>query len=123
MKKPKGKFEIAGAELGRLVDIKQTAYGNSFDVSVDLLRRRLQQYQVEISSAGDCPHYLIPDNLLGHILTITRIDDKLNRIMTSPDGDGMGESPYQDIAGYGLLGARAQERTHPLTQKGRKRKS
>ncbi|MBW2598588.1 MAG: hypothetical protein JRC60_00445 [Deltaproteobacteria bacterium] len=36
-------------------------------------------------------------------MAVTRIIDKLFRIAT--DKDALGESPYHDIAGYGILGA------------------
>lgn len=43
------------------------------------------------------------------MLAITRIVDKLFRIAT--DKDAFGESPFKDIAGYGILGlANAKEK-------------
>lgn len=43
-----------------------------------------------------------------HVLITVRIFDKLKRIAT--DRDALGESPYRDIAGYGILGATLVER-------------
>lgn len=37
------------------------------------------------------------------MLCLVRILDKMFRIAT--DKDALGESPYRDIAGYGILGA------------------
>lgn len=63
------------------------------------METRLKQYE-----QGD--NYVIPKSLLRHL----RIDDKLNRIISNPDSDKMEESPYQDIAGYGLLGTDISEK-------------
>lgn len=82
------KFEERGQELGELVDKKQAAYGDSFGKSGDVLR---------------CfyPDGIKPDQY-DDVLGLVRIIDKQFRIAT--DRDAMGESPWKDIAGYGLLG-------------------
>lgn len=84
-----GRFELLGLEIGRLVDDKQAAYGDSF------------------GKAGDIMRILYPDGLkpdgYDDMLAVVRIIDKLFRIAT--DRDALGESPFRDIAGYGLLGA------------------
>jgi len=81
-------YEQLGQEVGRLVDEKQVAYGDSF------------------GKAGQVLRILYPDGIAPEqyddALAITRIIDKLFRIAT--DKDAFGESPYSDIAGYGLLG-------------------
>ena len=83
-----------GASIGVTVDEKQKAYGDSFGRSGDVMR------------------ILYPDGIspeqYDDALAITRIIDKLFRIAT--DKDAFGESPYRDIAGYGILGA-ARERS------------
>lgn len=83
------KYEELGIEIGRLVDEKQAAYGDSF------------------GKAGDVLRILYPDGLkpgdYDDMLAVVRIVDKLFRIAT--DRDALGESPFKDIAGYGLLGA------------------
>ena len=84
--------------LGLLVDQKQAAYGNSVDTAEQVLKVYLKPYQ---DVGGD---YIIPAEMLRHLLLIVRILDKLSRIFASPGGDMMNENPYQDIAGYGLLG-------------------
>lgn len=86
---PPGKFELLGREVGILVDRKNRAYGNSFARSHEILR--------VLFPSGIRPEQY-PD-----ALAIVRIIDKLFRIAT--DRDALGESPYRDVAGYGLLGA------------------
>lgn len=82
------KFEETGRIIGRLVDEKNSAYGDSFGRSGEILR------------------VLFPDGVqpeqYDDFLAVTRVIDKLFRIAT--DRDALGESPWQDIAGYGLLG-------------------
>jgi hypothetical protein len=86
-------YEQLGAEIGRLVQTKQEAYGDSF------------------SKAGEVMRILYPDGIppekMGDALVIVRMLDKLFRIAT--DRDALGESPYRDIAGYALLGAMRAE--------------
>lgn len=81
-------YEQLGREVGRLVSEKQAAYGDSF------------------SRAGEVMRVLYPQGIAPEQLTdalcVVRIVDKLFRIATAKDA--FGESPYCDIAGYGLLG-------------------
>jgi len=82
-------FEHLGTEIGRLVDEKNRAYGDSFARAGNVLR--------ELYTAGVAP------DQYDDMLAVVRIIDKLFRIAT--DRDALGESPFRDIAGYGLLGA------------------
>jgi hypothetical protein len=79
--------EIA-EEIGDVVDVKNAAYGSSFAKSGDFLR------------------LLYPDGIpvdrYEDMLLVVRIFDKQMRIAT--DRDALGESPFGDIAGYGILG-------------------
>jgi len=88
-----GKYENLARKVGRLVDQKQVAYGNSFGKAHRILE------------------VLYPDGVkpeqYGDMLTIVRIVDKLFRIANQKDA--FGESPYMDIAGYGLLGLAASQ--------------
>lgn len=93
-----GKFEKLGAEIGRHVDVAQVAYGNAFGQAGDVLRVYLRKYKNEDGS------YTIPNELLDHLLVLVREIDKNFRIVSNPSGDLMGENPYKDKAGYGLLG-------------------
>jgi hypothetical protein len=82
-----GRYEGAGAAIGRLVDKKQRAYGRSFDLVGSVLKIVY-------------PHGIRPEQYddLGAMI---RILDKFFRIAT--DKDALGESPWTDVAGYGLL--------------------
>jgi hypothetical protein len=92
---PIGDYERLAKEIGALVDEKQRAYGDSFSKAEDFLR------------------ILYPNGIRKHqykdLLTIVRIFDKLMRIAT--DKDALGESPFSDIVGYGLLGLMADRRS------------
>lgn len=83
------KFQEMGTEIGHLTQEKNAAYGDSFAKSGDILR------------------ILFPDGIQPEqyqdALAIVRVVDKLFRIATKKDA--FGESPWRDIAGYGVLGA------------------
>lgn len=84
-----GIYEALGAELGRLTDEKNAAYGSSFSKTADFFR------------------LLYPDGIrpeqYGDALLLARVFDKCMRIANQKDA--FGESPYRDLVGYGLLGA------------------
>ncbi len=82
-------YKKLGNEIGALVQEKQSAYGDSFGKAGNVLRELY-------------PDGIRPDQF-DDALCIVRIVDKLFRIATKKDA--FGESPYRDIAGYGLLGA------------------
>lgn len=103
-KTDEGFYENLGKELGKLVDNKQQAYGNSMSKSIKVLKAFLSDYRNDNFYGGYQTCYVIPESLLEHLLIMVRIIDKQCRIFSNPDGDLMGESPYKDIAGYGLLG-------------------
>lgn len=95
-------YEELGAEIGKLVETKQAAYGDAFGKSGEVMR------------------ILYPDGIpvekLDDALTVVRVLDKLFRIATSRDA--LGESPWRDIAGYALLSAeRAQNQEKTPEQK------
>ncbi len=94
-----GRYAEMGLELGKLVDEKQLAYGDAMTVCQKVLEVHLERYYD--SSGG---FYRISPALLEHIIRQVRIIDKQCRIFSNPEGDLTGESPYKDIAGYGLLG-------------------
>ncbi len=87
-------YQEIGAEIGKLVEDKQAAYGDSFGKTGDFLRL--------------CYPDGIPVEKYDDALCLVRIFDKLMRIAT--DKDALGESPYRDIAGYGLLGVKKDEK-------------
>ena len=81
-------YEELAQQVGALVDEKNRAYGDSFH------------------KAGDFLKIIYPDGIPPEkyidALCIVRMFDKLMRIATKKDA--FGESPYQDIMGYALLG-------------------
>ena len=87
------KYKELGTEIGALVDEKNAAYGNSFEKCADHLKILY-------------PDGIRPDQY-GDALALVRIFDKEMRIATRKTA--FGESPYRDIAGYGLLGAMKDE--------------
>jgi hypothetical protein len=99
-----GCYETLGSEIGALVDEKQRAYGDSFGRAHRVLHELLADYYDEGREVYELPRTMLP-----HLLTITRILDKLFRVVTNPNGDRMGESPYRDIAGYALLAVAREE--------------
>lgn len=82
------KYRDLATKIGALVDEKNTAYGNSFGEVGDFLKILY-------------PNGIPPESYTD-ALCIVRIFDKLKRIATNKNA--FGESPYQDIAGYALLG-------------------
>lgn len=85
-------YERMGLRLGELVTSKQKQYGRSAEKTGAIMRA------------------LYPDGIQGHqmddaLLTV-RVLDKLSRIaQRGKDGKDLGgETPWKDIAGYGLLG-------------------
>jgi len=87
------RFEQIGTDIGKLVDEKNTAYGSSFEKSEQILQVLY-------------PNGIKPEQYRD-MLAITRIVDKLFRIATKKDA--FGESPFKDIAGYGILGVANDE--------------
>ena len=85
--KPEGKYEEIGAEIGRLVDKKQRAYGRAFDHAGEVIAR--------IYPSGIRP------NQYGDLLAMVRILDKFFRI--AADKKAMDEDPWRDVAGYAIL--------------------
>jgi hypothetical protein len=79
--------ESIGAEIGKLVDKKQAAYGNSFGESGKVLEI--------LYPAGVRPYQYT------ELLAVTRVLDKIFRIATDPDA--FGEDAWKDLAGYSIL--------------------
>lgn len=84
-----GKYEDMGKEIGELTQLKNVAYGDSFD------------------RCGDILQLLFPEGIkpaqYRDALGVVRVIDKLFRIANRKNA--FGESPWKDIAGYGILGA------------------
>ena len=87
-------FQELAKVIGKTVADKNKAYGDAF------------------AQSGKIIKILYPDGIIpkqyDDALAIIRIVDKLFRIAT--DKDAFGESPFRDIAGYGILGAARKEK-------------
>lgn len=83
-----GKYEELGTRVGKLVDLKNNAYGNSFDVCGEFLK---------LLWPNGCP----PEQF-GDMLAMARMFDKMKRIATDPTA--FQEDPWSDLVGYSLLG-------------------
>lgn len=86
-------YEQLGEDLGKLVAEKNAAYGNAFAESHKILSVLY-------------PNGIQPEQYTD-ALAVIRVTDKLFRIATAKDA--FGESPWRDIAGYGILGAAKNE--------------
>jgi len=96
-------FTQIGTGIGELVQQKNTAYGSSFAVAGNFLRLLFPDG--------------VPADRFDDALLLVRIFDKQMRIAT--DQDAFGESPYADIAGYGILGVQLhQQRKDSTTWQG-----
>lgn len=82
-----GKYESLGKAIGALVDRKNKQYGDAFN------------------RGGSILEVLYPDGVRPEqyrdMLGVIRVVDKLFRVANGKQGQ---EDPWQDIAGYGLLG-------------------
>jgi hypothetical protein len=91
-------IRLEAEKLGRIVGKKNKAYGDSTSKTVDIVKVFMQKYQNEDGT------YTIPEELIEQITRQVRIIDKQCRLFNNPKQDLMEESPYLDIAGYGILG-------------------
>lgn len=82
-----GRFEEIGASVGRLVDQKNKAYGNSF--------HKCAEYMMLLYPNGIKPEQY--KDMLG----LVRDFDKNMRIVTRRDA--LGENPWEDKCGYSIL--------------------
>jgi hypothetical protein len=87
-------FNTVATEVGALVTVKNAAYGDSF--------AKCGQFLALLYPGGIQPAQY------DDALAMVRIFDKQMRVATRKDA--FGESPYRDIAGYGILGATKDER-------------
>lgn len=86
-------YERIGSEIGKLVQEKNEAYGDSFGQACKILEV-LYPNGVAPSQYRDA-------------LAITRVIDKLFRLANKKDA--FGESPWRDICGYAILGVANDE--------------
>lgn len=88
------KFEQIGREVGKLVDVKNAAYGNSFQKSAEFFKLLY-------------PDGIKPDQYT-NVLLLARIFDKIVRITNDPYA--LDEDAFRDIAGYGILGINGKKK-------------
>jgi hypothetical protein len=92
-------FLSVACEIGLLVRQKNAAYGSSF------------------AKCGFFLKLLYPDGIqpsqYQDALLLVRIFDKQMRIATAKEA--LGENPYRDIAGYGILGATEEQPASPAS--------
>jgi hypothetical protein len=81
-------FAEIGKDIGDLVATKNASYGDSFAKCGEFLRLLY-------------PNGIRPEQY-ADALGLVRVFDKQMRIAT--DKDALGENPWRDIAGYGILG-------------------
>lgn len=91
-------YSVIGKEIGKLVQTKNKAYGDSFHQTGKVLAI-LYPNGVMVEQFDD-------------LLAVTRVIDKLFRVAT--DKNAFNESPWKDIAGYAIL---ALKREHGKTTK------
>jgi len=91
----KGRYAVIGNEVGKLVELKNAAYGNSWNKAGEFLQL--------LYPAG-----MKPEQYRDALLMV-RIFDKMMRIASRKNA--FGENPYRDIAGYGILGASLGRKT------------
>jgi hypothetical protein len=88
-------------------DDKQSTVRSVAQDLVDLVERKQAAYGDSFGKAGAVIKILYPDGVpteaVPEMLTVVRVIDKLFRIATARDA--LGESPWDDIAGYALLAA------------------
>ena len=87
------RFEQIADEIGKLVAEKNAAYGDSF-ARCGVILRVLYPHGIAPSQYRDA-------------LGVVRVLDKLFRIATRKDA--FGESPWRDVAGYGIVASAADE--------------
>ena len=87
-------YKQIGEEIGSLVDKKNAAYGSSFAECHKILSVLY-------------PNGIQPEQYTD-ALAIIRVIDKLFRIANNKDA--FGESPWNDIAGYAILGVANHEK-------------
>jgi|ETNmetMinimDraft_2_1059921.scaffolds.fasta_scaffold25134_2 hypothetical protein len=86
-------YEKIGADIGKLVQEKNEAYGDSFGQACKILEVLY-------------PNGVTPDQYRD-ALAVTRVIDKLFRLANKKDA--FGESPWRDICGYAILGVANDE--------------
>lgn len=88
-------YAAIGTKIGELVATKQAQYGDAITFVRQVIEL-LYPDGVPVSAYGD-------------LLLLVRMLDKIKRISTRHQQDT--ENPYEDLAGYGILGVAKHEQT------------
>ena len=102
MKRLRG-FEAMGKELGLKLDDKQRFYGDSFLKGAEFL-------QLLFGAKIEQKDYV-------HLGILIRMFDKMNRL-ASPNRNDDDEDPWDDLAGYAMLGKSYQQKVRAAQKKG-----
>ena len=105
----------AGREIADLVHSKQLAYGDAASLQHGLWGVLLEQYRApanvqwmegeqERVSYNPNGHYVIPVELFDHVPRLTRVFDRVARIVANPGQDRLGEDPWMDLCGDAMVG-------------------
>lgn len=100
----------AGRKVADLVYEKQLAYGDASGIQHQIWQALLAQYRVTEqlygleADAATGDHYYMPVELMDHIPRLTRVFDRICRIVSNPAQDRMGEDPWHDLAGDAICG-------------------
>lgn len=101
--------DVLNKLYGMLPD-KVRAYGAAHNIQGPVMAALLEQYQahgVDVVGRKDMePLYIIPRALIddGHLARITRVVDRICRVVSNPVADVHGESPWLDMAGDAVAG-------------------
>lgn len=90
-------LRAAAHALGDLLAEKCQAYGSAHNRQAAIWEALLAPYR-----KGDV--YVFPAALMYHVPRLTRIFDRVLRIVANPTADRMGEDPWRDLAGDALAG-------------------
>lgn len=102
----------AGLSIAELVREKQLAYGDASGIQHEIWRALLRQYEQVGDPAALGTFYVMPVALMDHIPRLTRLFDRICRIVSNPVTDRMGEDPWRDLAGDAICGI-VMPRTSP----------
>lgn len=106
----------AGREVADLVYEKQMAYGDSASIQRGLWGVLLDQYRwptARLNEDRPGEMYEIPVELMDHVPRLTRVFDRIARIVSNPRSDRLGEDPWRDLCGDAMVGI-IMPRTGPL---------
>lgn len=88
----------AGYSVADMVYEKQLAYGDAASMQRGLWCVLLKQYE-----QGDGT-YRVPQSLFDHVPRLTRVFDRIARLVSNPGADRAGEDPWRDLTGDAMVG-------------------